>query len=102
MNFNSKTIRFHEAIESPRREHPNIRRDFRENELRLISDLRKARDRVGVARAQTNIAVLLWHQGDVVASKEMFEVGLAVFREAGNKFAMAAALNHRKRSQRSR
>lgn len=53
-----------------------------------------AGDRVGVARAQTNIAVLLWHQGDVVASKEMFEEGLAVFRGVGNKFAMAAALNN--------
>jgi eukaryotic-like serine/threonine-protein kinase len=53
-----------------------------------------AGDRVGVARAQTNIAVLLWHQGDVVASKEMFEQALAVFREVGNKFAMAAALNN--------
>jgi sigma-B regulation protein RsbU (phosphoserine phosphatase) len=39
---NLKSIRFHEAIESPRREHPNLRRDFRENELRLISDLRMA------------------------------------------------------------
>ena len=44
MNLNSKTIRFDEAIESPRREHPNLRRDFRENELRLISDLRMARE----------------------------------------------------------
>ena len=44
MNLNSKTIRFHEAIESPRREHPNLRRKVRENELRLISDLRMARE----------------------------------------------------------
>ena len=44
MNLNSKTIRFHEAIESPRREDASLRRDFRENELRLISDLRMARE----------------------------------------------------------
>jgi len=44
VNLNSKTIRVHEAIESPGREHPNLRRNFRENELRLISDLCMARE----------------------------------------------------------
>ena len=44
MNLNSKTIRFYEAIESPRREDPNASRDFCENELRLMSDLRMARE----------------------------------------------------------
>ena len=44
VNFNSKTIRFHEVLESPRCEHPNLLRDFRENELRLISDLSMARE----------------------------------------------------------
>jgi len=44
VNLKSKTIRFHEAIESPRREHPSLRHDFRENELRLISDLCMARE----------------------------------------------------------
>jgi eukaryotic-like serine/threonine-protein kinase len=53
-----------------------------------------AGDRAGVARTQINIAVLLWHQGDVVASKGMLEQALAVLREVGNKFAMAAALNN--------
>jgi len=53
-----------------------------------------AGDRVGVARTQTNIAVLLWYQGDLVLSKAMFEHALAIFREVGNKFAMAAALNN--------
>jgi len=44
VNFNSKTIRLHEALESPRCERPNLLRDFRENELRLISDLSMARE----------------------------------------------------------
>jgi len=44
VNLNSKTIRFDETIESPKREHPNLRRDCRENELRLITDLCMARE----------------------------------------------------------
>ncbi len=51
-------------------------------------------DRAGVARARTNIVVLLWEQGDLAGAKAMYEETLAVFREVGNKFAMAAALNN--------
>ena len=44
MNLNTKTIRFHELLESPGPEHPSLRRNPRENELRLISDLWMARE----------------------------------------------------------
>jgi len=44
VNLNTKTIRFHELLESPGPEHPSLRRNPRENELRLISDLWMARE----------------------------------------------------------
>ena len=44
VNLISNTVRFYEALDSLSREHPNLRHDFRENELRLISDLGMARE----------------------------------------------------------
>lgn len=53
-----------------------------------------AGDQAGVARARTNIAVLLWDRGDLAGAKEMFEQALEVFRQVGNCFGEAAALNN--------
>ncbi|HEY6967759.1 MAG TPA: tetratricopeptide repeat protein [Candidatus Angelobacter sp.] len=53
-----------------------------------------AGDRLGLARTQTNVAVLHLGQGDLVRAKAMFEQALKVFQQAGNKFGMAAALNN--------
>jgi serine/threonine protein kinase/tetratricopeptide (TPR) repeat protein len=53
-----------------------------------------AGDRAAAARAQTNLAVLLWDQGDLAGAKVMYEQALGVFREVGNEFCVAAALNN--------
>jgi tetratricopeptide (TPR) repeat protein len=47
-----------------------------------------------VARALNNIAILLYDQGDLASAKAMYEQALGVFREVGNKFAVAAVLNN--------
>jgi len=44
MNLNSKTVGLHEALIPPTREDPDLYNEFRENELRLISDLNMARE----------------------------------------------------------
>jgi len=44
MNLSSKAVRFYEAFNPFTREQPDLQYDSRENELRLTSDLRMARE----------------------------------------------------------
>ena len=44
MNLSGKTVRFREAFNPPTPEYPDLQFDYRENELRLTSDLTMARE----------------------------------------------------------
>ncbi len=60
---------------------------------RALAIYRDLGDRSSTARVQSNIGILLVHQGRMAEAKRAFDESLATFRQIGAKYEAAAALN---------